>query len=64
MTSPKYTDMYAQGPSDTEYRKITSDYVFTIEVDGKEVLKVEKEGLRLLTAEAMRDISHLLRASH
>lgn len=64
MTSPKYTDMYAQGPSNTEYRKITSDYVSTIEVDGKEVLKVEKEGLRLLTAEAMRDISHLLRASH
>ena len=47
MTSPKYTDMYAQIPSDTEYRKITSDYVSTIEVDGKEVLKVDKEGLRL-----------------
>ena len=64
MTSPKYTDMYAQGPSDTVYRKITSDYVSTINVDGKEILKVDPEGIRMLTAEAMKDIAHLLRTSH
>ena len=64
MTSAKYTDMYAQSPSDTVYRKITSDYVSTITVDGKEILKVDPEGIRLLTAEAMRDIAHLLRTSH
>ena len=64
MKFPKYTDMYAQGESDTQYRKVTSDYVSTITVDGQEILKVESEGLRLLTVEAMRDISHLLRTSH
>jgi len=64
MNFPKYTDMYAQGESDTQYRKVTSDYVSTITVDGQEILKVEPEGLRLLTVEAMRDISHLLRTSH
>ena len=64
MTFAKYTDMYAQSPSDTVYRKITSDYVSTIIVDGKEILKVDPEGIRLLTAEAMRDIAHLLRTSH
>ncbi|MEJ6575451.1 MAG: fumarate hydratase [Emcibacteraceae bacterium] len=64
MKFPKYTDMYAQGESDTQYRKVTSDYVSTITVDGQEILKVEPEGLRLLTVEAMRDISHLLRTSH
>ena len=64
MTSPKYTDMYAQSESNTQYRKITSDHVSTMTVDGKEVLKVDSEGLRLLTAEAMHDISHLLRTSH
>ena len=64
MKFPKYTDMYAQGESDTQYRKVTSDYVSTITVDGQEILKIEREGLRLLTVEAMRDISHLLRTSH
>ena len=64
MKFPKYTDMYAQGESDTQYRKVTSDYVSTITVDGQEILKIEREGLRQLTVEAMRDISHLLRTSH
>ena len=41
MKFPKYTDMYAQGESDTQYRKVTSDYVSTITVDGQEILKVE-----------------------
>jgi fumarate hydratase class I len=56
--------MYAQGSSNTEYRKVTSDFVSTIQVDGKEILKVDPEGIRLLTAEAMKDISHLLRPTH
>lgn len=64
MTSANYTDMYAQSESDTVYRKITSDYVSTIEVNGKEILKVDPEGIRLLTAEAMKDIAHLLRPTH
>ena len=64
MTAPEYTDMYAQSKSDTQYRKLTSDYVSTIEVDGKTILKVEPEGLRMLTAEAMKDIAHLLRTTH
>lgn len=64
MNLPKYTDMYAQSPSDTQYRKITSDFVKVTQVDGKEVLKVDPEGIRLLTAEAMKDIAHLLRPTH
>lgn len=32
-------------PDTTEYRKITGDYVSTIEVDGKKILKVAPEGL-------------------
>ena len=34
------------------------------EANGKSFLQVEPEGLRLLTAEAMRDIAHLFRAEH
>jgi fumarate hydratase class I len=48
----------------TQYRKITSDYVSTVDLGGKKFLKVEPEGLRLLTSEAMRDIAHLLRPAH
>ncbi len=48
----------------TEYRKLTSDYVSTLDVNGTKFLKVEPDGLRLLAAQAMTDISHLLRPGH
>eukprot|EP00211_Chloroparvula_japonica_P001414 CAMPEP_0119120102 /NCGR_PEP_ID=MMETSP1310-20130426/1287_1 /TAXON_ID=464262 /ORGANISM="Genus nov. species nov., Strain RCC2339" /LENGTH=576 /DNA_ID=CAMNT_0007109567 /DNA_START=56 /DNA_END=1786 /DNA_ORIENTATION=- len=49
---------------DTVYRKLSSDYVTTMEFDGRRILKVGKEGLQLLATEAMRDIAHLLRPAH
>ena len=52
------------GPDTTPYRKLTSDHVSTFEAAGHTFLKVEPEAIRLLTAEAMRDISHLLRPGH
>lgn len=52
------------GPLPNPYRKITSDYVSTVEVGGKQVLQVEPEALRLLAATAMVDIAHLLRPGH
>ena len=50
----------------TKYRKLfDGKYVSTVAgPDGKEFLKVEAEGLRQLSAEAMRDIAHLLRPQH
>lgn len=59
-------DLSTPNPSTpaTPYRKLTSEYVKTIEVDGKKFLKVEPEALRLLSAAAMRDIAHLLRPAH
>ena len=45
----------------TEYRLLTKDHVRTVSVDGEILLKVEPEGLRRLTAQAMTDINHLLR---
>tara|TARA_Y100001949_G_scaffold78823_1_gene66710 strand:- start:4481 stop:6112 length:1632 start_codon:yes stop_codon:yes gene_type:complete len=59
-----YSDLLPTGPSDVVYRKITDEYVSTFEAGGRRFLKVEPEGLRLLTAEAMRDIAHLLRPGH
>ena len=59
-----YSDLLPSGESEIAYRKITDDYVSTFEAGGMSFLKVEPEGLRLLTAEAMRDIAHLFRAEH
>lgn len=57
-------DLSSPSTAPTPYRKLTSDYVKTIEVDGKKFLKIEPEALRMLSAAAMRDIAHLLRPAH
>jgi len=48
----------------TPYKKLTSDHVSTAEFDGNEILKVSREGLRLLSEQAFIDINHLLRPGH
>jgi len=48
----------------TRYRKLTSDYVEVVEAAGRQILKVDPEGIRLLTKQAFSDIAHLLRADH
>lgn len=46
------------------YRKITGDYVKTINVQGKEILQVDPKGLTLLAETALHDVSHYLRPAH
>ncbi len=48
----------------TPYRLITSDFVSEFKASNQTFLKVEAQGLTLLTQEAMRDIAHLLRPGH
>ncbi len=64
MTDWTYRKLLQLGDDTTEYRKITSDHVETIVVDGKVILKVSDAGLQLLASTAMRDIAHLLRPAH
>jgi len=64
MSDTVYHDMFPIQADTTEYRKLTSDYVSTITVEGKEVLKVDAEAIRLLTKEAFKEISHKLRPAH
>ena len=64
MTEWTYSKLFQLGEDKTSYRKLTSDHVSTMEVNGKTVLKVEDEALELLTREAMSDIAHLLRPGH
>ena len=60
----QFQPMLPLGADATEYRLVSANYVSTEEAFGRQFLKVEPEELRLLTYEAMRDIAHLLRASH
>jgi len=64
MSDWTYSDLFQLGKDATPYRKLTSDFVSTITVDGREILKVEDGALELLAREAMSDIAHLLRPGH
>ena len=59
-----YSELLPLGPDTTEYRLVSTDGISTFDTPEGEFLKVEPEALRLLTAEAMRDIAHFLRADH
>lgn len=48
----------------TEYRKVSSDYVRTENFNGREILVVDPKALEVLTEEAMSDVSFYLRPSH
>ena len=59
-----YHELFPTGEDTTPYRKISSDHVSTSTFNGKEMLMVEPAALTLLTREAIRDLSHLLRPGH
>jgi fumarate hydratase class I len=59
-----YQDMLPLGEDQTPYKLLTRDYVRALDVGGRSFVEVDREGLALLTREAMRDIAHLLRPGH
>jgi fumarate hydratase class I len=59
-----YQDPFPLGKDDTKYRLLTKDYVSVSSFEGKDVLKVDPEGLTVLANQAMRDVSFLLRPEH
>jgi fumarate hydratase class I len=64
MADFRFQPLFELGPDETEYRKLTSDGVSTVELQGRTLLKVEPEALTRLARDAMDDVSHLLRSSH
>jgi len=64
MSAYEHHTMFPLGPDKTPYRKLTSDYVSVSNVDGKEIITVDLEAIKLLTFEAFKDVSHLLRPEH
>ena len=59
-----YQDPYPLLRDNTEYRKISSDYVKVEKLGDREILIVDPKGLELLAQEAMTDVSFYLRTSH
>ena len=59
-----YMPLVQHGKDETKYRLLTKDYVTIKKLDGREILEVSPEALKVLTVEAFRDISFCLRSSH
>lgn len=59
-----YGDPFPIQKDDTQYRKLTSDYVKVEQFGGREILTVDPKGLEMLAEAAMEDVSFMLRASH
>ena len=64
MSDFKYQKPFPILKDTTPYRLLTTDYVSTIEVDGRKILKVDPEGLEYLAREAFADVSFFLRPTH
>ncbi len=59
-----YIELLPLGPDDTQYRLVTTEGVSTFETPAGTFLKIEPSTLTALTAAAMHDIAHFLRADH
>ncbi len=64
MSGFRYQKMFELGDDTTSYRQLTSEHVSTTRFEGRTVLKIEPEALRLLAREAIHDIEYLLRSEH
>ena len=59
-----YSELLPLGPDTTDYRLISTEGISTFSTSEGTFLKVEPSAITTLTEHAMRDIAHLLRASH
>lgn len=59
-----YQDPFPLGKDQTEYYLLTKDFVSVAQFEGKEMLKIQAEGLTLLAKTAMHDVSFMLRPAH
>ena len=64
MSDFHYQEPFPVGPDQTEYEKLTGDFVSVSEFEGQKILKVAPEGLKLLSNEAIKAVSFKLRTSH
>jgi fumarate hydratase class I len=59
-----YQDAYPILKDDTQYKKITSDYVKVEKCGDREILTINPKALEILAQEALNDVSFMLRTAH
>ena len=59
-----YQDPYPIEKDDTQYKKISSDFVKVEKLGDREILTIDPKGLELLSEVAMNDVSFMLRTKH
>ena len=59
-----YQDPFPIEKDDTQYKKISSDYVKVEKLGDREILTVDPKALELLSEVAMSDVSFMLRTKH
>ncbi len=64
MAEYKYQNPFPVLKDETPYQLLTRDYVSTVELDGRKILKVDPRGLELLAKKAFTDVSFYLRPGH
>ncbi|MFT6717429.1 MAG: fumarate hydratase class I, partial [Saprospiraceae bacterium] len=64
MSTFNYQKAFPLQGDNTEYKKISSEYVFTVKVDGREILKIDPRAIELVAEQAMADVSFYLRTAH
>jgi len=60
----KYQEPFPEEEDNTTYYLLTKEHVSTVTFEGKDILKVEAEGLTKLAKVAFRDVAFLLRSDH
>jgi fumarate hydratase class I len=60
----RYEPPFQLAKDDTRFRLLTKDFVESVVIDGRKILKVDPRGLELLAGEAVSDISFYLRTAH
>src|ERR1700730_1153017 len=64
MSDVAYHELFALGPDDAPYRKLTGGNVSTGMFEGQRVVKIDSAALTLLARDAFVDCAHLLRPGH
>ncbi|MBN2165112.1 MAG: fumarate hydratase [Marinilabiliaceae bacterium] len=64
MADFKYQKPFPIKKDTTNYKLLTANYVSTIDVEGRKILKIDPKGLEVLAQEAFSDVSFYLRSAH
>ncbi len=64
MSDFHFQPIFEYGEDQTPYRKLSSEYVSVLDLEGQTLLRVDPRALTLLAREAISDVSFLLRPGH